>query len=94
MMYNIFVLYVILLFAARCQNNSVSEEYTEVLDELEFPDFSPFMARFRKYKRDLSDTAKVAFMSGGMEMLRYNELMKGLIERMFDFDREVDGMER
>ena len=76
MMYNIFVLYVILLFAARCQNNSASDVETGVLEEMEFPDFSPFMARFRKYKKDLSDTAKVAFMSDRMESLRNYELMK------------------
>ena len=75
MMYNIFILHVILLFAARCQNNSASEEDTEVLEECEFPDFSPFMAKFCKYKRDLSDTTKVAFMSDGTETLRNNELM-------------------
>ena len=61
MMYNIYILYVILLFAACCQNNSVADEETGVLEEMEFPDFSPFMARFCKYKKDLSDTAKVAF---------------------------------
>ena len=52
------------------------------------------MARFCKYKKDLSDTAKVAFMSDEMEMLKNNELMKGFIESMFDYDREVDEMER
>ena len=52
------------------------------------------MARFRKYKKDLTETAKVALMSDGMEMLRNNEFMKELIERMFDYDCEVDEMER
>ena len=33
-------------------------------------------------------------MSDGMESLRNNELMRGLIERVFDFDREVDESER
>ena len=46
-----------------------------MLEELEFPDFSPFMARFRKYKKDLSETAKDALVSDGMESLRNNELM-------------------
>ena len=83
-----------MLFVVHCSNNSASEEDTEVLEELEFPDFSPFMARFRKYKKDLSDTTKIVFMSDGMESLRNNELMKGLIERMFNCDCEVDKMER
>ena len=95
MMYNIFISHVILLFAARCQNNSASEEDTKVLEECEFPYFSPFMANFRKHKKDVSDAAKVAFLSAdGMETLRNNELMQGLIERMFDFEREVAEMER
>ena len=33
-------------------------------------------------------------MTDGMEMLKNNELMKGLIEKMFDYDREVVEMER
>ena len=93
MMYNIFILYVILLLAVRRQNDSVSEEENVLLEELEFPDFAPFMAKFRKYKKDLSDTAKVVFMSEGMESLRNHELMNRLIERMFGFDREVIKME-
>ena len=64
-----------------------------LLEELEFPDFDPFMAQFRKYKKDLSDAAKVAFMSEGMESLGNHELMNGLIERMLDFDCEVIEME-
>ena len=65
-----------------------------MLEELEFPDFAPFMARFCKYKKGSIRHGKSCFMSDGMEMLRNNELMKGLIERMFDYDREVDEMER
>ena len=65
------------LIAARCQNNSVSEEETEVPEECEFPDFTPFLARFRTYKRDLSETNKIVLMSDGMESLRDNALMKG-----------------
>ena len=34
MMYDITVLYVIILLVVRCQNNSASEEETELLDEL------------------------------------------------------------
>ena len=55
MMY-IFYITCYLLLAARCQNNSASEKETAVLDECEFPDFNPFVARFRTYKRDLSET--------------------------------------
>ena len=70
----IFNIHVIFLLAARCQNNSVSEEETEVPEECEFPDFTPFLARF---------------MSDGMESLRDNALMKGLIERMFDYEQDL-----
>ena len=73
---------------AHCQNDSVSEETTELLEECEFPDFTRFVARFRTYKMDLSDTAKTALMSDGMES-RGNTFMKGLNERMFDYERDV-----
>ena len=94
MMYNIFILYVILLFAVRCKKNSATDEETGIIEELEFPDFSPFMGHFHKYKRDMSETAKIAFMTNGIESLRNNELMRGLIDRMFNFDIEVDLLER
>ena len=83
------ILYDILLLAARCQNNSASEEESEVLEECEFPDFTPFVARFCTYKSDLSETDKVALMSDGIESLRDNTFMKGLIERMFDYERDL-----
>ena len=46
------------------------------------------MAKFRSYRRELSDTDKVAFMSKEMEKLREHTLMKGLIQRMFDYERD------
>ena len=70
----------------RCQNNSVSEDESEVLVDFSSPDFIPFMAKFRSYRRELSDTDKVAFMSNEMEKLRDNTLIKGLIQRMFDYE--------
>ena len=45
------------------------------------PDFIPFLARFRSYRRDLSEVDKMVLMSNGMEKLRDNGLMKGLILR-------------
>ena len=52
------------------------------------------MAHFRKYKKDMSETAKIAFMKNWMESLRNNDLMRGLISKTFDFDVEVDELER
>ena len=77
------------ILAACCQNNSASEEETEVLEECEFPDFTPFVARFRIYKRDLSETNKVVFMSYGMESLKGSVYMKGLVERMCNYERDL-----
>ena len=67
----------------------MSAEETEVFDECEFPDFTPFVARVCTYKRDLSDTNKNALMSTGMESLRGSVYTKGLIERLFDFERDI-----
>ena len=70
------------------------DQDTGVVDEIEFPDFSPFMANYRKYKKDMSDTAKIAFMTNGMESIRNNELMRVFIDKMFEYDMEVDELER
>ena len=89
-----FLLYVILLFVARCKNNRASDEDTGIIEGIEFPYFSPFMAYYCKYKKDLSETAKIAFMTNVMESLRNNYLMRVFIRKMFDFDVEVDELER
>ena len=83
-----FLLYIILLFAARCKNNSMSEEDNEAIEDIEFPDFPPFMGHFRKYKKHLSEVANIARMTNGIESLRNNGHMRGLIKRMFDYDLE------
>ena len=44
-----FTLYVIYIFIARCQDNSASEDESEVVVEYSSPDFSPFVAKFRSY---------------------------------------------
>ena len=80
--------------AARCKNKSASEEDTGAIEDIEFPDFPPFMGQYRKYKNDLSEMAKIALMTNGMESLRNHELMRGLIKRMFDYDLEVEEIER
>ena len=81
-------LYVIFIFNVRCQNNSASEDESEVLVDFSSPDFIPFMAKFRSYRRELSDTDKVAYMPNEMDKLSDNTLMKGLIQRMFDYERD------
>ena len=60
-----------------------------MVEEGHLVDFTPFVARFRTYKRDLSDTNKFVLMSTGMESLRDSVYMKGLIERLFDFERDI-----
>ena len=77
-----------IFFCAYCQNNSASEDKSEVVVECSSPDFSHFVAKFCSYRRELSDTDKVAFMSNEMEKLRDNALMKGLILRIFDYERD------
>ena len=78
-----------LIFAAHCHNNSASEEDTEVFEESELPDFTPFMARFRSYKKDLSDINKMTLLTEGMESLRGSDFMADLIEKMFDYERDI-----
>ena len=48
----------------------MSEEDKEVFEEGELPDFTPFMARFRSYKKDLSEVNKMTLMNEGMESFK------------------------
>ena len=54
-----------LLLVVRKKN--ASEEDTEVFEESELPDFTPFVARFRSYKKDVSEVNKRTLMNEGME---------------------------
>ena len=42
----------------------------------------------------MSDSAKIAFMPHGVDALRDNELMRGFIDKTFDYDQEVAELER
>ena len=94
MVYNTFSLYVIFAVAARCKNNNASDEDVGIIDELEFQDFSPFMAQYRKYRRDMPAADKTAFVNNGMDTLRNSEHMRACIDKMSDYDLEVAEIEK
>ena len=52
------------------------------------------MASYRTHKKDLSEVAKTAMITSGMELCKNHELMPVLIKRMFDFELEVEVLER
>ena len=52
------------------------------------------MASYRTYKKDLSASMKTARIANGMDTCKTHLLMPGLIKRMFDFDLEVEILER
>ena len=52
------------------------------------------MASYRTYKKDLSASIKTAMLATGMDISKTHELMPGLIKRMFDFELEVEILER
>ena len=62
-----------------------------MFEESELPDFIPFMARFRSYKKDLSEVIinKKTLMTEAMESLRESNFMADLIEKMFDYERDI-----
>ena len=65
-----------MLFAIRCQNNSTSDEDTVDAEELVLPDFPPFVASFRQYKKDLTVEAKQAIIKKGMEQCKSHEFFE------------------
>ena len=77
------------LLATCCQNTTASEEDTEVVEEGDLIDFTPFVAKFRTYKKDLSEADKFALMTDGMENLRDSVYIKGLIYGMFNYERDI-----
>ena len=64
------------------------------VEEFEFPDFEPFIAPFRKYKNDMSEVEKVAFLSGKLEEIKKCAKLKEIIYKMFDYDVDVVEIEK
>ena len=76
------------------QDNASSDEEHGKVESFEFADFEPFMASFRRYRMELSETEKQAQMFKGLSNIRANTHMANMIEKMFDYDLEVSDLER
>ena len=67
---------------------SSSEEEQEV-ENLQTPDFEPFFASFRKYRKELSDTEVKQLINNGLINIRENPLIKEIVQTMFDYDLDL-----
>ena len=74
------------------QNNSSDEE--QEVEVFESPDYEPFMAKFRKYKPELTQVEKDDILTRGLINLRFNPHMRDIMVKMFDYDLEVSDLER
>ena len=70
------------------QNASTDEETEdhEDLELLECGDFDPFMASYRKCKKELTAQEKQKFLFQALCKIRENPIMVDIIRKMFDFD--------
>ena len=60
----------------------------------ESPDYEPFMAKFWKYKPELTQVKKEEILTRGLINLRFNPHMRDIMVKMFDYDLEVSDLER
>ena len=58
------------------------------------PDFEPFYASYRRYRRKLSPEELKQLINNGLESIKENPLIIEIIRKMFDFDLEVGDIER
>ena len=70
-----------------------SDEETEDLELLECGDFDPFMASYRKCKKELPAPEKQKFLYQAQCKIRDNLIMVDTIRKMFDFDLEVSELD-
>ena len=71
-----------------------SDEDQQEIENLELPDFEPFMASFRRYRAELSKTEKQQLMHQGLFNTSKKTLIVDIIRKMFDFDLEMEVMEK
>ena len=64
------------------QNNSSDEE--KEIEVFESPDYEPFMAKFRKYKPEMTQVEKEDILTRGLINLRFNPHMRDIMVKMFD----------
>ena len=69
------------------------QEFEEVVD-LQSPDFEPFFASFRRYRKELSSIEVKQLINNGLINIRENPLIIEIVRTLFDFDLEVDDIER
>ena len=69
------------------------KEKGEVID-LQLPDFEPFYASYRRYRKELSHEELKQLINNGLINIRENPLIIEVIRKMFDFDLEVGEIER
>ena len=63
-----------------------SDEEQEEVEAFEFADFEPFMALFRRYRLELSETEKKQLTHKGLCNTRENPLIENIIRKLFDYD--------
>ena len=65
------------------QNNSSDEE--QEVEVFESPDYEPFMAKFWKYKPELTQVEKEDILTRGLINLRFNPHMRDIMVKMFGY---------
>ena len=69
------------------------QEFEEVVD-LQSPDFEPFFASFRRYRKELNSIEVKQLINNGLINIRENPLIIEIYRTLFDFDLEVVDFER
>ena len=73
---------------------SDEDQEFEVVANLQSPDFEPFFASFRRYRKELNATEVKQLINNGLINIRENPLIIEIVQTMFDYDLEVDDIVR
>ena len=72
-------------FAASFSSDEEDNDNKEI-KELELPDFKPFMALFRRFRREQSPEEVQQYMFKGLCNMRENPIIMEIVLKLFDFD--------
>ena len=75
-------------------SSSDEDKDKKEIEDLELPDFEPFMAMYRRYSKEQSDQEIQQLMHTGLCSIRENPFIVKIVRKMFDFDLEVGYIEK
>ena len=86
------VIYMVKNFFA--SSSDEEDNNTKEIEELDSPDYEPFMALFRRFRREQSPEDVKQYMHKGLCNIRENPIIMEIVLKLFDFEAHIEDIEK